>query len=138
MPAFTGMIATLTFHTERMAELAPQGYSLATDVAEWLVKRHVTFRDAHEITGSLVKYAEERGLELHEVDNDALRGISEHLTSPPTCATCSASADRWRAATATAAPPPCASPNSERPSWPACAPWPRRCSNEATEVRLPR
>ena len=80
MPAFTGMVATLTFHTERMAELAPQGYSLATDVAEWLVKRHVTFRDAHEITGSLVKFAEERGLELHEVDDDALRSISEHLT----------------------------------------------------------
>ena len=59
LPAFTGMMATLTFHTERMAELAPAGFSLATDVAEWLVKRHVPFRDAHEITGSLVRYAEE-------------------------------------------------------------------------------
>ncbi len=79
LPAFTGMITTLRFHTERMAELAPQGYSLATDVAEWLVKRHVTFRDAHEITGTLVKYAEEHALELHEVDDQALAGISEHL-----------------------------------------------------------
>ena len=64
LPAFTGMVATLRFHTERMAELAPQGFSLATDVAEWLVKQRVPFRDAHEITGNLVKYAEERGLEL--------------------------------------------------------------------------
>src|SRR5690606_7244318 len=36
LPAFAGMIATLTFHTDRMAELAPQGFSLATDVADWL------------------------------------------------------------------------------------------------------
>ena len=80
LPAFTGMVATLHFHTERMAELAPQGFSLATDVAEWLVKHHVSFRDAHEITGTLVKFAEDHGLELHEVDDEALRSISEHLT----------------------------------------------------------
>ena len=80
LPAFTGMVATLHFHTERMAELAPQGFSLATDVAEWLVKHHVSFRDAHEITGSLVRFAEDHGLELHEVDDEALRSISEHLT----------------------------------------------------------
>ena len=79
LPAFTGMIATIEFHTERMAELAPQGFSLATDVAEWLVKRHVSFRDAHEITGSLVKYAETHGLDLHEVDDAGLQSISSHL-----------------------------------------------------------
>nr|WP_221244063.1 argininosuccinate lyase [Cryobacterium roopkundense] len=79
LPAFAGMIATLTFHTERMAELAPQGFSLATDVAEWLVKRHVSFRDAHEITGSLVKFAETNALDLHEVDDEALLAISPHL-----------------------------------------------------------
>ncbi|MFO7690243.1 MAG: argininosuccinate lyase [Cryobacterium sp.] len=79
LPAFTGMIATIEFHTERMAELAPQGFSLATDVAEWLVKRHVSFRDAHEITGSLVKYAETHGLDLHEVDDAGLQSISPHL-----------------------------------------------------------
>ena len=80
LPAFAGMIATLTFHTERMAELAPAGYSLATDVAEWLVKQRVSFRDAHEITGLLVKYAEQNELELHEVDDAALLAISKHLT----------------------------------------------------------
>jgi argininosuccinate lyase len=79
LPAFTGMIATITFHTERMAELAPQGFSLATDVAEWLVKRHVSFRDAHEITGTLVKVAEAQGLDLHEIDDAGLAEISPHL-----------------------------------------------------------
>ncbi|MGA0568635.1 argininosuccinate lyase [Rathayibacter sp. KR2-224] len=80
LPAFTGMVATLRFHTDRMRALAPQGYSLATDVAEWLVKQHVPFRDAHEITGQLVSYAESNGLELDEVDDDALAAISPHLT----------------------------------------------------------
>ncbi|HWT32819.1 MAG TPA: argininosuccinate lyase [Microbacterium sp.] len=80
LPAFTGMVATLRFHTERMAELAPQGFSLATDVAEWLVKRHVPFRTAHELSGSLVRFAEENGLELHEVDDEQLAAISPLLT----------------------------------------------------------
>ncbi|WP_022890844.1 argininosuccinate lyase [Agromyces italicus] len=80
LPAFTGMVATLTFHTDRMAELAPAGFSLATDVAEWLVKRHVPFRDAHEITGALVRYAEVHALELDAVDDAALAAISPHLT----------------------------------------------------------
>jgi len=80
LPAFTGMIATLTFQTDRMAELAPAGFSLATDVAEWLVKRHVPFRDAHEITGALVRYAEQHGLELDEIDDAALASVSPQLT----------------------------------------------------------
>jgi argininosuccinate lyase len=79
LPAFTGMVATMHFHTERMAELAPQGYSLATDVAEWLVKQRVSFRDAHEITGELVRYAEENSLELEELSDAQFAAISPHL-----------------------------------------------------------
>ncbi|WP_308468429.1 argininosuccinate lyase [Rathayibacter soli] len=80
LPAFTGMVATMQFHTERMAQLAPTGFSLATDVAEWLVKQRVPFRDAHEITGRLVKFAEENGLELSDVEDSALARISPLLT----------------------------------------------------------
>ncbi|MGX5771871.1 argininosuccinate lyase [Microbacterium trichothecenolyticum] len=80
LPAFAGMVATMRFHTDRMAALAPQGFSLATDVAEWLVKRGVPFRDAHEISGHLVRVCEENGLELHEVSDAQLAGVSEHLT----------------------------------------------------------
>lgn len=80
LPAFAGMVATMTFDTERMAQLAPQGFSLATDVAEWLVKQGVIFRDAHEISGELVRYCEERGLELHEPSDAELAEVSEHLT----------------------------------------------------------
>jgi argininosuccinate lyase len=80
LPAFAGMVATMTFHTDRMAELAPQGFSLATDVAEWLVKRGLPFRDAHEVSGHLVQVCEEHGIELHEVTDDQLAGISPALT----------------------------------------------------------
>ncbi|QIM21063.1 argininosuccinate lyase [Phycicoccus sp. HDW14] len=80
LPAFSGMVATLTFHTDRMASLAPQGFSLATDVAEWLVRQGVPFRVAHEVAGACVRACEERGIELWDLSDDDLRGISEHLT----------------------------------------------------------
>ncbi|KJL33096.1 argininosuccinate lyase [Microbacterium azadirachtae] len=80
LPAFTGMVATLRFDTARMAELAPQGFSLATDVAEWLVKNRVPFRDAHEISGSLVRACEQRGIGLEDADDALLAEVSPHLT----------------------------------------------------------
>jgi len=80
LPAFTGMVATLEFNTERLEELASAGYSLATDVAEWLVKQKVPFRDAHEITGKLVAFAEKNGLELDEVSDAELIAIHPLLT----------------------------------------------------------
>ncbi|MBQ1084016.1 MULTISPECIES: argininosuccinate lyase [Nocardiopsis] len=80
LPAMTGMVATLTFHTDRMAELAPQGFSLATDIAEWLVRERVPFRDAHEIAGTCVRVCEERGIDLPDLTDADFAEISEHLT----------------------------------------------------------
>ena len=80
LPAFTGMVATMTFNTERLEALAPAGFSLATDVAEWLVKQRVPFRDAHEITGKLVSFCEQNGLDLHEVPDAEMAAISPKLT----------------------------------------------------------
>ncbi|WP_425841320.1 argininosuccinate lyase [Microbacterium sp. PA5] len=79
LPAFAGMIATLRFDTDRMASLAPEGFSLATDVAEWLVRQGVPFRDAHEISGSLVRACEERGIGLEDADDALLAQVSAHL-----------------------------------------------------------
>lgn len=79
MPAFTGMVATLTFNKERLEELAPQGFSLATDVAEWLVTQGVAFRDAHEITGELVRFCEVEGIELSMLSDEQLASVSKHL-----------------------------------------------------------
>jgi argininosuccinate lyase len=80
LPAFTGMIATLTFHAERMAELAPEGFSLATDLAEWLVKQGVPFRQAHEVAGASVQYCEQRGIGLAELSDADLAAIDPRLT----------------------------------------------------------
>ncbi|WP_028636696.1 argininosuccinate lyase [Nocardioides sp. URHA0032] len=80
LPAFTGMVATLTFDTARLAELAPQGFSLATDVAEWLVREGVPFRVAHELAGACVRRCEELGVELEELTDDQLAEISPVLT----------------------------------------------------------
>jgi argininosuccinate lyase len=80
LPAFTGMVATLTFDTDRMAELAPQGFSLATDVADWLVRQGVPFRDAHEISGSLVRFCEDRGIDLDDPSDADYASIDERLT----------------------------------------------------------
>lgn len=80
LPAFTGMIATLTFDTERMAALAPAGFSLATDIAEWLVRAGVPFRVAHEVAGECVRRCESEGIDLHELSDEALTEISVHLT----------------------------------------------------------
>ncbi len=79
LPAFTGLVATLTFHDDRMAELAPQGFSLATDVAEWLVREGTPFRVAHEVAGACVRRCEELGIELHELTDEQFREISPAL-----------------------------------------------------------
>ncbi|GAA1733373.1 argininosuccinate lyase [Isoptericola hypogeus] len=80
LPAFAGMVRTMTFDTDRMAELAPQGFSLATDVAEWLVRQGVPFRVAHEVAGECVRVCEGRGIELWDLSDADLAAISEHLT----------------------------------------------------------
>ncbi|GAA5153550.1 argininosuccinate lyase [Nocardioides marinquilinus] len=80
LPAFAGMVATLTFDTERMAALAPQGFSLATDVAEWLVREGVPFRVAHELAGACVRRCEELGIGLEDLTDGQLAEISPHLT----------------------------------------------------------
>ena len=80
LPAFTGMVATLRFDTARMAELAPQGFSLATDVADWLVRQGVPFREAHEISGALVAHCERAGVDLHEPSDADYAAIDPRLT----------------------------------------------------------
>ncbi|MDP2014522.1 MAG: argininosuccinate lyase, partial [Actinomycetota bacterium] len=80
LPAMTGMIATLKFNTEVMADSAPQGFALATDIAEWLVREGVPFREAHEIAGACVQQAEAKDVELWDLSDADLLVISTHLT----------------------------------------------------------
>ncbi|MCX5046439.1 argininosuccinate lyase [Aldersonia sp. NBC_00410] len=80
LPAIAGLVSTLTFHTARMAELAPAGFTLATDIAEWLVRAGVPFRVAHEAAGACVRKAEERGVGLAELTDDEFAAIDPALT----------------------------------------------------------
>ena len=80
LPAFAGMIATMVFNTARLESLAPQGFSLATDIAEWLVRHGVSFRVAHEIAGACVRACEGAGIELWDLSDEDLSAISPHLT----------------------------------------------------------
>ncbi len=80
LPAVTGLIATLRFDTERLTAAAPSGFALATDVAEWLVRAGVPFREAHEIAGASVSYCEEHRLELTDLSDEQLAAIDSRLT----------------------------------------------------------
>ncbi len=81
LPAMAGLVGTLTFDTDRMAALAPLGYTLATDIAEWMVRQGIPFRVAHEAAGAAVKAAEARGVGLEELAADELAGIHPGLTA---------------------------------------------------------
>jgi argininosuccinate lyase len=74
------MLSTLTFHPDRLTELAPKGFSLATDIADWLVRQLVPFAEAHEIAGACVRRCEAAGIELTDLSADDLAEISPRLT----------------------------------------------------------
>jgi argininosuccinate lyase len=80
LPAVAGLVRTLTFDTERLERLASAGFSLATDLADWLVRQRVPFAEAHEIAGSAVRYCESTGFELSELTPEQLTEVSPKLT----------------------------------------------------------
>ncbi|GAA4024523.1 argininosuccinate lyase [Allokutzneria multivorans] len=80
LPAMAGMLGTLTFDTDRMAELAPAGFTLATDIAEWLVRNGVPFRVAHEAAGECVRRAEAKDIGLEELTDAELAEVNPNLT----------------------------------------------------------
>jgi argininosuccinate lyase len=78
--ALAGMVETVEFAPDRMRAAATQGFSTATDLADWLVREaDVPFREAHHITGRAVKAAEERGCALADLPLDALRAIEARI-----------------------------------------------------------
>ena len=73
---FAGMLGTLECRRERMREAARLGYTTATDLADYLVRKAVPFRDAHEAVGRAVRSAVESGRDLSEMTLDELRAFS--------------------------------------------------------------
>ncbi|GMO04170.1 argininosuccinate lyase [Lachnoanaerobaculum sp. JCM 36186] len=75
----SGMLSSMKFNNERMAESARGGFTNATDAADYLVKKNVAFRDAHEIVGRLVLYGIEHGKALDDFSLEEFRNISEYF-----------------------------------------------------------
>ena len=80
LPAVTGMVATTTFDRAKMLAAAPQGFSLATEVADFLVRAGVPFAVAHEAAGKCVSICESKNIELHELSDSDLSAVHPKLT----------------------------------------------------------
>jgi argininosuccinate lyase len=80
LPALAGLVRTMTVDTERLTAAAPEGFALATDVAEWLVRTGIPFREAHEVAGDVVRFCEEHGKELTDLDDAELASVDPRLT----------------------------------------------------------
>ncbi|HUN11818.1 MAG TPA: argininosuccinate lyase, partial [Rhabdaerophilum sp.] len=88
LPAFTGLVRDMTVRVDRLRAQAGEGFSLATEVADYLAKKGIPFAEAHEITGALVRYCEDMGLtletigpaDLAAVDPRLDAGLKAHLT----------------------------------------------------------
>ncbi len=80
LPAMAGLLSSMSFQLDTMERNATAGFSLATDVADSLVRQGVPFREAHEVVGALVAHCESQGVDLHEVSDADLASISPHLT----------------------------------------------------------
>nr|MCU0912211.1 argininosuccinate lyase [Paracoccaceae bacterium] len=76
LAAMTGMVADLTANRDRLAAAAASGFSTATDLADWLVRAAgLPFREAHHVTGALVKRAEDRGCDLPDLTLEEMRAV---------------------------------------------------------------
>ena len=80
LAAMTGMVADADFVTARMRQAAELGYATATDLADWLVREaDIPFRDAHHITGAVVKLAESKGVALDRLAIEDLQAIDPRI-----------------------------------------------------------
>ena len=79
LPAMAGMIETMQVDAARLKAQSTEGFTLATEVADWLARNGVPFSEAHEITGALVRYCEEKGLELSDLTPADLGAVDPRL-----------------------------------------------------------
>jgi argininosuccinate lyase len=79
LKVFADMIDQLTVRAENMREAAARGFSTATDVADYVVRKGIPFRDAHEIVGKTVRYCIEQNKDIPDLSLDEFRSFSEHI-----------------------------------------------------------
>ena len=79
LPAISGMVATTNFDRERMKLSAPTGFSLATEIADYLVRKGVPFAQAHEAAGACVALCEKSSCQLHELKDEQFAQVHSSL-----------------------------------------------------------
>jgi len=80
LPAITGMIETAQFDSAAISKGAADGFSLATEIADFLAKKQIPFATAHEVAGECVKFCEKNGIELDQLSDEQLLSIHPALT----------------------------------------------------------
>ncbi|MEM8790271.1 MAG: argininosuccinate lyase [Pseudomonadota bacterium] len=81
LAAMEGMVRDMVPNAERLREAAGAGFSTATDLADWLVRvLGMPFRDAHHVTGRIVKEAEDRGVDLADLPLETMQGVEPRIT----------------------------------------------------------
>ncbi len=79
LEVMTGLLGEISFNGERLREAAGEGYLVATDLADYLVRKGMTFRRAHETVGKMVVFAVESGKELHELTLEEMKGFARGI-----------------------------------------------------------
>lgn len=81
LDAMNGMIESAQWNTDKMRGAAESGYATATELADWLVRElSLPFREAHHVTGRIVKLADEKGCKLDELSLEEMQAVEEHIT----------------------------------------------------------
>jgi argininosuccinate lyase len=82
LAAMAGMVRDMTANRAALADAAASGFSTATDLADWLVRTlNLPFREAHHVTGSLVRMAEESGCDLPDLTLAQMQGVHPGITA---------------------------------------------------------
>jgi len=79
LEVYAGLVGSLTVRRERLREAAARGYTTATDLADYLVRKGMPFREAHAVVGRAVAHAVDRGCDLAELPLEALRAFSDRI-----------------------------------------------------------
>jgi argininosuccinate lyase len=79
LPAMTGLVRTMKVRAEVVRRQATEGFTLATEIADWLSRQGVPFATAHEITGAVVRFCEERGTGFESLSAADLKAIDARL-----------------------------------------------------------
>ncbi|SCZ12090.1 argininosuccinate lyase [Microvirga guangxiensis] len=79
LPAMAGMVRTMQVDVDELRRQATDGFTLATEVADWLARQGVPFSEAHEITGRLVRYCEDRDIGLEDLSAEDLSTVDSRL-----------------------------------------------------------